>query len=189
LHSYLLINGGNGRFEAGRLPSVAQASILNGMIAEDFDGDGNLDLVAGGNDFGTDLAMGKYDALNGLYLKGSGKGSFQPLSILQSGVYLPGNTKALVKLRGPGNQLLIAAGENKGPLKLLELRASNKLIPVLHNDVSAILKLKNGKTRKTDLNHGSSFLSQSGRFVVADKNISSVIITNSLGVQRTIEVQ
>ena len=38
--------------------------------AGDFDGDGNLDVLMNGNDFGTDVTVGRYDALNGLLLKG-----------------------------------------------------------------------------------------------------------------------
>jgi hypothetical protein len=69
------------------------------METGDFDGDGNLDVVMNGNDYGSDASVGRYDALNGLMLKGDGKGGFKPLSILQSGIYIPGNGKALVKLR------------------------------------------------------------------------------------------
>ena len=70
------------------------------MIADDFDGDGNLDVLINGNDYGTEVSIGRYDALNGLLLKGDGKGNFKPLSILQSGIYIPGDGKALVKLQG-----------------------------------------------------------------------------------------
>ena len=40
------------------------------MIADDFNGDGNLDVVMNTNDFGTESTVGRYDALNGLYLVG-----------------------------------------------------------------------------------------------------------------------
>ena len=43
------------------------------MIADDFDADGNLDLAINTNDYGTDVSVGRYDALNGLMLKGDGK--------------------------------------------------------------------------------------------------------------------
>ena len=51
------------------LPDIAQFSVINGMIAEDFDGDGNLDICMNTNDYSTELGNGRYDALNGLILK------------------------------------------------------------------------------------------------------------------------
>ncbi len=63
------------------------------MAVDDFDGDGNLDVIINGNDWGTEVTVGRYDALNGLLLSGDGKGNFTPLSILESGIYIPGNGK------------------------------------------------------------------------------------------------
>lgn len=65
------------------------------MLANDFDGDGNLNLLAVGNDYGTEVSVGYYDACNGLFLKGDGTGNFKPETILQSGWFVPGNAKAL----------------------------------------------------------------------------------------------
>ena len=65
------------------------------MAVDDFDGDGNADIVLNTNDYGTDVTVGRYDALNGLMLKGDGKGDFVPQTILQSGIFIPGNGKAL----------------------------------------------------------------------------------------------
>ncbi|RYY09051.1 MAG: VCBS repeat-containing protein [Chitinophagaceae bacterium] len=189
LHSYYLQNDGNGKFTPGLLPPVAQISVLNGMVAEDFDHDGNLDLVATGNDFGTELSMGKYDGLNGIYLKGDGKGHFNALSILQSGIYFPGNGKALVKLRNSNGHYLLAASENQGPMKILQLRSRSTLIPVLNTDVSGMLKMKNGKMRKSEFSYGSSFLSQSSRFILGDDNIQSVEITDNKGRRRLINIE
>ncbi|WP_431214808.1 FG-GAP repeat domain-containing protein [Puia sp. P3] len=98
--SCLLRNDGNGRFSLEPLPMQAQLSSINGMVAEDVDGDGAVDVVLSGNDYGVEPAVGRYDAFNGLVLKGDGKGGFSPLSILESGLYLPGDQKSLVSLRG-----------------------------------------------------------------------------------------
>jgi hypothetical protein len=51
-----------------------------------------------GNDFGADFAVGRYDALNGLVLKGDGKGYFRALSILQSGDLHFGRWMAMLRL-------------------------------------------------------------------------------------------
>jgi hypothetical protein len=155
---------------------------------DDFDGDGNPDVIMSGNDFGTDVSIGRYDALNGLFLKGDGRGNFKPLSILQSGIYIPGDGKALVKLQGNNGKLLIAASQNKSDLKVFELKGNVKFIPLQPTDMSAVLKYKNGTATKQEFYYGSSFLSQSGRFINIDKNVAGVTITNNKGATRTINL-
>jgi hypothetical protein len=185
-HSCYCRNDGNGKFTLIPLPVQAQISVINGMMTDDFDGDGFPDVLVNGNDWGTEVSVGRYDALNGLLLKGDGKGGFTSKTILESGIYIPGNGKALVALRGTHNRYLIAAGENRGPLKVFELKRKFDLIPILQDDMSALVTYKNGTTGKMEFYYGSSFLSQSGRFIKADENIKSVVISNSRGEKRTI---
>lgn len=177
--SCYLRNDGGGKFTLAPLPFQAQLSALNGMTVDDFDGDGNLDLVINTNDYGTDVTVGRYDALNGLMLKGDGKGNFIPQSILESGIYIPGNGKALVKLRGKDGKYLLAAGQNRGPLKVFELKKNIRSIPLQPGDVSAEVTFKNGKMQRQECYYGSSFLSQSARFLSIGNNVSAVKITDS----------
>lgn len=67
--------------------------MINGMVTDDFDGDGNLDLCMNTNDYGTEPGSGQYGALNGLVLKGDGKGHFISQSILESGILFPETEK------------------------------------------------------------------------------------------------
>ena len=101
------------------LPKEAQFSVINGMVVDDFDGDGNLDVLMNGNDYSTSVGIGQYDAFYGLLLKGDGDGGFKPLSMLQSGVCIPGNGKALVKLTGPKDKYLVAASQRRAILNYL----------------------------------------------------------------------
>jgi hypothetical protein len=179
-------NDGKGKFTLIPLPMQAQISALNGMDADDFDGDGNLDVVINGNDFGTEVSTGRYDALNGLFLKGNGKGGFNPLSIVESGIYLPGNGKALVKFLGAKGDIQLAASENKGPLKIFKLQKKTKSIKILPLDVSATILYNNGKVSKQEFYYGSSFLSQSGRFFTINNKMKRVEITDNLGKKRII---
>jgi hypothetical protein len=189
LQSSLLRNLGNGKFELVPLPAQAQLSVINGMVADDFDGDGNLDLIMNTNDFGTEVSVGRYDAMNGLYLKGDGKGGFSPAMIGQSGIYIPGNGKALVKLLGAGNTSLIAASQNRGPLKVFALNKRLKSISVRPDDVSAVIRYRNGKMQKQEFYYGASFLSQSGRFLQVGDSVSAIEMTDSKGRKRSIALQ
>jgi len=187
LQSCFLQNDGDGKFTMIPLPKEAQISTINGMVADDFDEDGNLDVLINGNDFGTEVSIGRYDALNGLLLKGNGSGGFSPLSIQQSGIYIPGNGKALVKLSGNSGNYLVAASQNRDALKLFELKRKVKVLQIKPSEVSALIKFINGKTEKTEFYYGASFLSQSARFVNIDENVASVIILDNKGEQRVIQ--
>lgn len=176
--SSFLKNLGNGKFELLPLPPQAQLSAINGMVADDFDGDGNLDVVMNTNDYGTEVSVGRYDALNGLFLKGDGKGNFTAATIAQSGVYIPGNGKALVKVAGAAGKPLLIASQNRGPLRIFGLQNKARMIPVQPTDISALVRYKNGKTQKQEFYYGASFLSQSGRFLLVNDSILSIEITD-----------
>ncbi len=128
--SIFLENKGNGTFNMRPLPPEAQLAPLNGMVTEDFDNDGNLDVLIANNDFGAEVNVGRYDAGNGLLLKGDGKGNFIPLSILQSGWFIPGNGKSVVKLRNNKGEELIAVSQNRGPLKIYKSKTAIKTFPL-----------------------------------------------------------
>ena len=188
LKSSFCRNDGNNKFTITSLPMQAQLSILNGMITDDFDGDGNLDVLINGNDWGTEVSVGRYDALNGLLLKGDGKGNFESLTILESGVYIPGNGKAMVSLRSSAGNYLAAAGQNRGPLKIFKLKRNVNFVPVLPDDVSAELTFRNGATRRLEFYFGSSFLSQSSRFIKTDENVVSLTVFGINGQKRKVEI-
>ena len=188
LQSCYLRNEGNGKFTMIPLPKQAQVSALNGMIADDFNGDGNLDIAINTNDYGPDVTIGRYDALNGLVLEGDGKGGFIPLSILQSGIFIPANGKALVKLRDANNQYLMAASQNKGPVQVYKLRYPQTIISFSPNDRYAIITNPNGSIRKVENYSGSSFLSQSAQFFSIG-DAKSVIIKALNGSQRSVFAQ
>jgi len=114
-------NEGNGRFKIIPLPAEAQMSPLNFMITEDFNHDGNADIAITGNDFGTEVLTGRYDAFNGLVLLGDGNNGFRALSVEESGFFVPGNGRGLVKLKDKQGSLLLAAAQNRGKLRIFKL--------------------------------------------------------------------
>ncbi|MBD0378315.1 MAG: VCBS repeat-containing protein, partial [Flavisolibacter sp.] len=186
--SCLLQNKGNGQFDVKPLPLPAQLAPLNGMVAEDVNGDGFLDLVINGNDFGNEVVNGRYDALNGLVLLGKGDGSFQPLNLQHSGFFIPGDGKGLAKLV-INNQYSLAATQNRDKLQVFSLQHTPKIIRLRNDDVSAIIYLKNGHKRKEEVYYGSSFLSQSARFITLNDAVQQVEIVNTKGQKRMIKPQ
>jgi hypothetical protein len=186
MSSAYIQNDGNGHFSIKALPWQAQLSILNGIVADDFDGDGNLDVAFNTNDFGTDPTMGRYDALNGLVLKGDGKGGFTPLSPVQSGIFINGNGKALAKLASANGACLLIATRNQGPLQVYKNNNPGKIIKAAPNDSYAIFTFADGKKQKAECYYGASFLSQGSRFFSVPGNVKSCSITDMQGKTREV---
>ncbi len=117
--SICLENLGNGEFTIHELPMQAQISPINGIIVEDVDKDGILDLIIAGNLYGTEIEIPRIDAGVGLYLKGTGKFNFQPVPMHESGLSLPYDVKdiKMIKLK-EGTGLLV--GVNNGPLVIVK---------------------------------------------------------------------
>lgn len=180
----LLVNDGKGLFTVKRLPAMCQYSVMNGMVVDDFNGDGHLDVCVNTNDYSGDPSNGRYDALNGLLMSGDGKGNFRIVSASGSGIYVPGNGKAMVKLRSSSGEYMLAATENRGPLRLFSLSGKPELIGVTPDDVLATLYYKNGSVQRRIIDAGSSFLSQSARFIKIDTNVVKVELTKVSGVMR-----
>jgi hypothetical protein len=114
-------NRGKDGFLFHAFPAEAQLSSIHAILVTDLNGDAKPDIVLGGNDEGAATVPGRSDAFPGLVLLGKGGGEFVSLSILESGLYLPGDARSLVALRA-GNHQAIAAGQCLGPLKLFRLR-------------------------------------------------------------------
>jgi len=167
-------NNGNGKFSIMELPQAAQFSCVNGIVVEDFDGDGNLDVCLNTNDFSTTPSLGRYDAMNGLMLKGNGNGTFTALSMQQSGIFIPGNGRAFCMLGTANNSALFAASQNRGDLKLYRLTNQLPVITVPANAIAAELILANNKKRKVEFSFGSSFLSQSSRRLLKTEAIKEI---------------
>ena len=180
-------NLGEGKFKIKELPMQAQTAPIFGMLAEDFDNDGSLDVLMVGNDFGGEVSVGRFDAFNGLLLKGNGKGNFKSTRLPESGFAVLGDAKGLVRLSNPQGKPLLMATQNRAELKTFKL--SNNIYqtkPLKTNDVAVIETLKNGKTRKVEIDYGSSFLSQSSRSILLSPQIKSVEVIDAKGKKRVL---
>ncbi|MCP1385485.1 VCBS repeat-containing protein [Runella salmonicolor] len=178
-------NTGNGTFKTKPLPTLAQLSPINGMIVEDFDKDGHLDVLLVANDFGNETSTGRYDASNGLMLKGNGKGDFAPLTQAITGFYVPGNAKGLAQMASSDGRRMVIATQNRGPLKVFgQATAPMKWLPLQANDAYALIQTNDGKTHRQELYYGASFLSQSVRKLPLTGREKSVEIVDFRGKKR-----
>jgi len=172
--SAFIKNNGEGTFQMTALPYHAQLSCVYGMVCEDFNGDGNLDVILTGNDYGTEVAVGRYDAMNGLLLTGDGQGNFAAQTIMKSGIFIPGNGKAVCLLSGADGVPLIAVTQNRGKLKVYALRSGMQFVKNPDKSSGAEITLKNGKKRKVEFSNGSSYLSQSVNGIIKTSAVMDI---------------
>lgn len=119
--SVYLENTGEGKFNVFSLPLEAQLSPINDMVVYDFNKDGNLDVVLGGNMFDTEVETPAYDAGKGLYLQGKGDGTFTPVfEVTKSGIYMPYDVKGLKMIKISKDKIpAILVANNNSTLQLL----------------------------------------------------------------------
>ncbi|MES2518135.1 MAG: VCBS repeat-containing protein [Bacteroidota bacterium] len=177
-------NLGKGEFKISALPIQTQTAPINGMLVEDFDSDGNLDVLMVGNDFGTEVSVGRFDAFNGLLLKGDGAGNFKAKSLTETAFCVSGDAKGLVRVSNPQGKPLIMATQNRAEMRTF--KGSNSLVtkPLQSNDAVILEKLKNGKTRRVEVGYGTSFLSQSSRSLLLSPYVKSVEVIDGQGKKR-----
>lgn len=82
-------------FKIHQLPMEAQFSSINQILVDDYDKDGNLDVLMAGNLYNSEVETPRNDASYGAFLKGNGKGAFQAISVAISGFYTSGDVKDL----------------------------------------------------------------------------------------------
>jgi hypothetical protein len=120
--SSVALNNGNGTFTVQQLPTEAQFAPIYTSLAEDFDGDGRVDLLVGGNFYGVTPILGRYDASYGLMLRGKGDGHFEPVDMEKSGVTIEGEVRRIKSIRGAKGARLIAVARNNDKLEILRVR-------------------------------------------------------------------
>ena len=109
----------NGKFIQHDLPIQANYTPVNAILLDDFNKDGNMDILLGGNVDQVRIKIGKIDASYGVLLTGNGKGSFQYVPQLQSGLNLKGCVKDFLKINtGNKSSKVIAAINDQYPVML-----------------------------------------------------------------------
>jgi hypothetical protein len=114
-------NLGNGKFSKHVLPNEAQFAPINAILCSDLDNDGIKDLLVVGNEYQTEVMTGRYDALYGLFLKGTKKGFF-PVGATASGFFIKGDVKDMALITTSDKKRIVLAGVNADSLRAFQLR-------------------------------------------------------------------
>lgn len=167
--SVVLENLGDLTFRMHELPMLAQIAPVKGVLTEDINFDGRIDLILVGNEYHTEVVQGIQAASKGLVLLNEGNFGFSSLEPDISGLKTSGDTRSLVKLALGSDQLLILSGVNAGFLDnyVLDPGSKGQLLTFGKEAQSAELVLGDGSRQKWILSPGGGYLSQQSRSFLA----------------------
>ncbi|MEQ8573943.1 MAG: VCBS repeat-containing protein, partial [Fulvivirga sp.] len=110
----IAVNDGNGKFRISKLPNRVQWSCVCGISCTDVNGDSNLDIIMGGNNFELKPQFSRQDASYGHVLLGDGNMDFSWQSYSESGFFIRDEIRHIKSFSDKnGNKYLITA-INKG---------------------------------------------------------------------------
>lgn len=107
----LFINN-KGKFEMKALPPEAQFSVVNALLYKDYDHDGKEDILLTGNFYPFRVQQGQCDAALGCLLKGDGKGGFTVTDRTLTGLYVKGDVRDMIELKGRKGNIIVIAKNN-----------------------------------------------------------------------------
>lgn len=180
-------NLGAGNFTIKALPLEAQVAPIFGMQCEDFNGDGNNDILMVGNSFASNITIGNYDACKGVLLLGDGNGHFKNQPNRESGFYVERDAKALSKIQTDQSHYIYLASRNNDELKAHEWQSRNQIVPINKNERFALIAKDDGTSYKKEFYWGATYLSQSSRSFVLPNDVKSVQIFDHTGKSRTVK--
>lgn len=94
--SGIFVNEG-GHFQFSPLPNSAQQSPVNSILYEDFDQDGQPDLLIAGNNHQPEIETTRYDAGIGQFFKGNRDGQLEAVPLSKSGFFTDKDVRNMLK--------------------------------------------------------------------------------------------
>ena len=180
-------NMGDGTFTVNALPLEVQFAPVFGMLADDFNNDGNPDLLIAGNSYSFNVDDGQIDAGTGLYLQGDGKGGFQLLPGRISGFFADGDVKGIAELALENGNTLIMVAQNSSRLIAFENATKGaRLLRPNNDDVCGEIRYEDGRIERKEFYYGSGYLSHSSRICRITSRAVYVKLIASSGATREI---
>jgi hypothetical protein len=112
LETSLFINDGTGHFTRKPLPVEVQFSPVYAAAVGDYNHDGNLDILLGGNLYNVKPEVGRYDASYGTLLLGDGHGNFSYVPARISGFHLDGEIRDIKEVTTSKDKIMVVARSN-----------------------------------------------------------------------------
>jgi hypothetical protein len=182
LQSAYIENRGGGKFRKSPLPLSSQTAPIYGVLTDDVNQDGNMDFLAIGNSYAPDVVSGRCDAFIGQVMMGDGRGNFKEMPVTQSGFFVDGDAKSIVRLAAEKRMLTIAA-QNDDSLRIFERRNTRigGVVKPGANEVAATLTYKNGSINRREISYGTTYLSESSRTIFLPPEVIKVQLVDANG--------
>jgi hypothetical protein len=116
LSSVILVNNGGFNFTVTELPIEAQFSNIYAIATDDFDNDGDVDIVLGGNLYSVKPEVGRYDATRGIYVENQGDLNFKNIKN-GNGFFVKGQIRDIII-----NKEKLIVSRNSDSLAILKIR-------------------------------------------------------------------
>jgi len=113
--SCIAVNSGNGNFVIQKMPPMVQLSSVNAVLSLDVNEDGYKDLVMAGNLLHFQPQLERLDASYGHVLLNDGKGNFNWIEPLKSGLQVEGMVKDIQLLKTKDKNYLLFLRNNDYP--------------------------------------------------------------------------
>lgn len=115
LETSLYLNDGSGIFTKAALPREAQFSPVYAISAGDYNGDGKMDFVLGGNQHMAKPETGIYAGSYGQLFLGAGNGDFRYTYPNESGISTTGDVRSILEVNANDRPLLLFLKNNDQP--------------------------------------------------------------------------
>ncbi len=120
--SILAVNEGNGNFRIVKMPERVQWSCVCGIVCQDINKDGQLDLIMAGNRFEFKPQYSRQDASAGHVLLGTGNLNFEWQTFEESGFFIRDEVRHLSTFRDTSGRKFVFAAVNNGESKVFEIQ-------------------------------------------------------------------